>query len=147
LDFDGAVHRVDDAAELNEAAVASVLDDAASVGDGRVDHVTPVARGEPLDTARALDRHRRNRDHVVTFTAQSTVVNFAAALCTPPAPLNLQPTPQLGLDFVQKLSVRSGKVCGAYVRGIDCSAEEVATRVDGQGAGWELAAAQNDQQI
>src|SRR5215469_11931022 len=42
LDFDGAVHRVDDAAEFNDAAVASALDDAAMMhGDGWVDQVAP----------------------------------------------------------------------------------------------------------
>ena len=40
LDFNGAVHRVDDAAELDDAAVAGALDDPAVVhGDGRVDQV------------------------------------------------------------------------------------------------------------
>ena len=42
LDFDGAVHRIDDAPELNDAAVAGALDDAAMMhGDGRVDQVAP----------------------------------------------------------------------------------------------------------
>src|SRR6516165_399246 len=42
LDFDGAVHRIDDAAEFNDAAVARALDDAAMMhGDGRVDQVAP----------------------------------------------------------------------------------------------------------
>ena len=48
LDFDGAVHRVDDAAEFDDAAVAGALDDAAMMhGDGRVDQVAakgPQAR-------------------------------------------------------------------------------------------------------
>jgi hypothetical protein len=40
LDFDGAVHRVDDAAEFNDCAVAGTLDDAAMVhSNGRVDQV------------------------------------------------------------------------------------------------------------
>ena len=42
LDFNGAVHRVDDAAELDNRAVAGALDDAAVMdGDGRVDQVAP----------------------------------------------------------------------------------------------------------
>jgi hypothetical protein len=42
LDFDGAVHRVDNAAEFNDAAVASALDDAAMMhGNGWVDQVAP----------------------------------------------------------------------------------------------------------
>jgi hypothetical protein len=40
LDFHRAVHRIDDAAEFNDAAVASTLDDAAVVhGDCRIDQV------------------------------------------------------------------------------------------------------------
>ena len=40
LDFNGAVHCVDDAAELDDAAVARALDDASMVDrDGRVDQV------------------------------------------------------------------------------------------------------------
>ena len=40
LDFDGAAHGVDDAAELDNRAIASALDDSAIVhGDGRVDQV------------------------------------------------------------------------------------------------------------
>jgi hypothetical protein len=40
LDFDGAVFRIDDAAEFNDAAVAGALDDAAMMhGDGWVDQV------------------------------------------------------------------------------------------------------------
>ena len=45
LDFDRAAHRVDHAAELDEAAVASALDETAVVcGDGRVDQVAAHAR-------------------------------------------------------------------------------------------------------
>ena len=48
LDFNGAVHRVDDAAELDDAAVAGALDDAAVMrGDGGVDQIAaqgPKAR-------------------------------------------------------------------------------------------------------
>jgi hypothetical protein len=41
LDFNGAVHRVDDAAELDDVAVAGALDDPTVVhGDGRIDQVT-----------------------------------------------------------------------------------------------------------
>ena len=40
LDFNGAVHRVDDTPELDDRAVAGALDDPAMVdGDGRVDQV------------------------------------------------------------------------------------------------------------
>jgi hypothetical protein len=40
LNFDGAAHRVDDAAELDESAVASALDHAPPVdGDSRVDQI------------------------------------------------------------------------------------------------------------
>jgi hypothetical protein len=40
LDFNGAVHRVDDAPELDDAAVAGALDDAPMVDrDGRIDQV------------------------------------------------------------------------------------------------------------
>ena len=40
LDFNGAVHCVDDAAELDDAAVAGALDDPPMVyGDGRIDQV------------------------------------------------------------------------------------------------------------
>ena len=52
LDFDGAAHRVDDAAELDDCAVAGALDDAAVVnGDGRVDQVAakrPQPRQNPV---------------------------------------------------------------------------------------------------
>jgi hypothetical protein len=51
LDFDGAVHRIDDAAELNDAAVAGALDDAAVMhGDGRINEVAPKGP-EPCEDA------------------------------------------------------------------------------------------------
>ena len=52
LDFNGAVHCVDDAAELDDAAVAGALDDAAVMhGDGRIDQVAakrPQPRQNPI---------------------------------------------------------------------------------------------------
>ena len=39
LDFDGAVHCIDDAAEFDDAAVARALDDAVMHLDGRIDQV------------------------------------------------------------------------------------------------------------
>ena len=40
LHFDGAAHRVDDAAKLDDAAIAGALDDAAMMhGDGRIDQI------------------------------------------------------------------------------------------------------------
>ena len=52
LDFNGAVHRVDDAAELDDAAIAGALDDAAMVhGDSRIDQVAserPQPRQNPV---------------------------------------------------------------------------------------------------
>ena len=52
LDFNGAVHCVDDAAELDDAAVAGALDDAAVMHrDGRVDQVAaqrPQPRQNPV---------------------------------------------------------------------------------------------------
>ena len=51
LHFDGAAHRVDDAAEFDDAAVAGALDDAAVMhGDGRVDQVA-AKRPEPRENA------------------------------------------------------------------------------------------------
>jgi hypothetical protein len=42
LDFDGAIHRIEDAAEFNDAAVAGALDNAAVMHrDGGVDQITP----------------------------------------------------------------------------------------------------------
>jgi hypothetical protein len=52
LDFNGAVHRVDDAAELDNCAIAGVLDDAPMVDrDGRIDQVAserPQPRQNPV---------------------------------------------------------------------------------------------------
>ena len=52
LDFNGATHGVDDAAELDDAAVAGALDDAPMVHrDGRVDQVAakrPKPRENPI---------------------------------------------------------------------------------------------------
>ena len=52
LDFNGAVHRVDDTPELDNCAVAGALDDAAVVhGDGRIDQVAaerPQPRQNPV---------------------------------------------------------------------------------------------------
>ena len=52
LDFNGAVHCVDDAPELDDAAVAGALDDPAVVhGDGRIDQVAserPQPRQNPV---------------------------------------------------------------------------------------------------
>src|SRR5262245_22724777 len=51
LDFDGAIHRIDDAAELDNCTVASAFDDAAMMhGDGRVDQVAPE-RAQPRQNA------------------------------------------------------------------------------------------------
>ena len=52
LDFNGAVHRVDDTPELDNCAIAGALDDAAVVhGDGRIDQVAaerPQPRQNPV---------------------------------------------------------------------------------------------------
>ena len=52
LDFNGAVHRVDDTPELDNCAIAGALDDAPVVhGDGRVDQVAaqrPQPRQNPV---------------------------------------------------------------------------------------------------
>ena len=52
LDFDGAVHSVDDAAEFDDAAVARAFDDAPMVDrDGRIDQVAskgPKPRQNPV---------------------------------------------------------------------------------------------------
>ena len=52
LDFNGAIHCVDHTAELDDAAVARALDDAAVVhGDGRIDQVAserPEPRQNPI---------------------------------------------------------------------------------------------------
>ena len=52
LDFNGAVHRVDDTPELDDCAVAGALDDPAVVhGDGRIDQVAserPQPRQNPV---------------------------------------------------------------------------------------------------
>ena len=72
LNLDRAAHRVDDAAELDDAAVARALDDAPMVDrDGRIDQVAAqgpeprqsailVRPGEPAiaDHIRAQDRRR-----------------------------------------------------------------------------------------
>ena len=51
LDFNSAVHRIDDTAELDDAAVAGALDDPAMVdGDGRVDQVASQ-RPQPRQNA------------------------------------------------------------------------------------------------
>ena len=45
LDFDGAAHRVDHAAELDDAAVAGALDDASVMdGDGGIDQIAAERR-------------------------------------------------------------------------------------------------------
>ena len=52
LDFNGAVHRVDDTPELDNCAIAGALDDAAVVhGDGRIDQIAaerPQPRQNPV---------------------------------------------------------------------------------------------------
>ena len=51
LHLDGAAHRVDHAAELDEAAVAGALDDAPMMhGDGRVDQIA-AQRPQPRQCA------------------------------------------------------------------------------------------------
>ena len=51
LHFNGAAHRVDDAAELDDAAVAGALDDAAVMdGDGRIDQIA-AKRPKPRQDA------------------------------------------------------------------------------------------------
>jgi hypothetical protein len=72
LDFDREAHRVDDAAELDDAAVAGALDDAAMVhGDERVDQVAAerpeprqnsifVRASQPTIADHVRDQDRRN---------------------------------------------------------------------------------------
>jgi hypothetical protein len=51
LDFNGAVHRVDNATEFDDAAVAGPLDDPAMMhGDGRIDQVAPKG-AEPSENS------------------------------------------------------------------------------------------------
>src|SRR5208337_4467718 len=63
LHLDRATHRVDDAAELDDAAVASALNDAAVMGgDGRVDQIAaqsgPTGRPELYDLSRTAAYRR-----------------------------------------------------------------------------------------
>ena len=70
LHLDRATHRVDDAAELDDAAVASALNDAAVMGgDGRVDQIAAeasktrkgpvfVGAGEPAVSDDVRNRYR-----------------------------------------------------------------------------------------
>ena len=72
LHFDGAAHRVDDAAKLDESAVAGALDDAPVMGgDGGIDQVASqpseprqsailVRAGEPAVADDVRDQDRRN---------------------------------------------------------------------------------------
>ena len=76
LHFDRAAHRVDDAAELDEHAVAGALDDAPVMhGDGRIDQIAAqgaqpregailVGAGEP---AVADDVRRQDRRNFARF--------------------------------------------------------------------------------
>ena len=58
LHFDRAAHRVDDAAELDDCAVAGALDDATVMGgDGRVDEIA----AQPPERAPACGPRRRRR--------------------------------------------------------------------------------------
>ncbi len=60
LDFNGAVHRVDHAAEFNDTAVARALDDAAVMHrDGRVDQV--AAQGPKASEDSVFIRTRKPR--------------------------------------------------------------------------------------
>ena len=65
LDFNGAVHRVDDAAELDDAAVAGALDDAPVMHcDGRVDQVAAEGPKAREDSIFIRTRQPRVADHV-----------------------------------------------------------------------------------
>ena len=65
LDFNGAVHCVDDAAELDDAAVAGALDDAAVMHrDGRVDQVAAKRPKAREDSILIRTRKPRVADHV-----------------------------------------------------------------------------------
>ena len=65
LHLDGAAHRVDDAAELDEAAVAGALDDATVMhGDRRIDQIA-AQRPEPRqDAILVRSREPAVADHV-----------------------------------------------------------------------------------
>jgi hypothetical protein len=77
LDFDGAAHRVDDAAELDQCAIAGPFDDASAVdGDGRIDEVA-AQRAQPRQSAvlvgagqaaEADDVGSQNRGEFADFT-------------------------------------------------------------------------------
>ena len=72
LHFEGAAHRVDDAAELDDAAVAGALDDAAMMhGDCGIDQIAAqraqsrqgsifVRASEPAIADHIRDQNRRN---------------------------------------------------------------------------------------
>ena len=65
LDFNGTVHRVDDAAELDDAAVAGALDDAAVMHrDGWVDQVAAKGPKASKDAIFVRTRKPRIADHV-----------------------------------------------------------------------------------
>ena len=76
LKFDGAAHRVDHAAELDDGAVAGALDDAAVVnGDGRIDQIAaqrPEARKDTVligagKSGEADHVSRQNRSEFPSF--------------------------------------------------------------------------------
>ena len=65
LDFNGAVHCVDDAAEFNDASVARALDDAAVMHrDGRVNQVAAKSPKASEDSILIRTRKPRVADHV-----------------------------------------------------------------------------------
>ena len=79
LDFNGAVHRIDDAPELDNCAVAGALDDPAMMhGDGRVDQVAserPQPRQNPVLVGSGKPENPTTSD---TKIAASFRVSFTA---------------------------------------------------------------------
>ena len=86
LDFNGAVHRVDDTPELDNCAIAGALDDPAVVhGDDRVDQVAaqrPQPRQNPVFVGSGKPRIA---DHVRTPRSATDFARFPHG-ATPPRP-------------------------------------------------------------
>jgi hypothetical protein len=83
LDLDGAAHGVDDAAELDESAVAGALDDAPTIrGDRRVDQVASQ-RSQPRENSFLV----RAREPAVTGHVRGQDRGELSTLghCPPPA--------------------------------------------------------------
>jgi hypothetical protein len=108
LDFNGAVHCVDDTPKLDNCAIAGALDDAAMMhGDGRVDQVAserPQSRQNPV----LVDTGKPRIADYISYQDRREFPNSAHGARTSPPhrPFAVVPAKRLGASAIARENYR-----------------------------------------